>query len=314
MEPVHLLYAEFRGVAPFGDVSFPFRQADGDPRMVTVVHGGGGVGKTALLSVLAVTRPGHTTVLMGRRASGAEGPAHAVCEWTLGADDPERPHPLVIATPNVRHPGDDDASLLRRREQALFDRAAKERGGFVFLSISGARWFSKQPVTLHAPRRTVAHYDVRATAAFDDASHSDLTRETKQALAYAGIAAALAPDSQRARVRWRALTDHDVDSRLLGRAMHETVDTVVQLAGFRYEGIDPLTLEPTFATAGGNLVTSSPLPPSPFARCGRPTPATTRGPPRVSSPSTSSTFIRTTPCVNASSPPFDRPSPTSSGS
>lgn len=257
--PVYLLGAHVVAMAPFGECEFPFRTSEGEPRLVTVVHGGGGVGKTSLLQVLAHARPGHAAVLLGRTMPGSEVPAHAVCEWALGDDDPERPHPLTVMTPNVRL-ADDDAAALRRREQALFDRHAKERGGFVFLSISAARWFSRQPVSLHAPARTVTNYDVRATASFDDAAHSDLTRETKQALAYAGISAALAPSTQRERNALRDRPGKNVDTRLLGSAMHETVLALVRLANFGYQGIDPITLEPTFITPGGRRTLFERLP------------------------------------------------------
>ena len=257
---MYLAHAELIGVAPFGHITFPFRDAEAEPRMVTVVQGAGGVGKTALLHILACTRPGHATALIGRNVPNAEAPAHAQCQWILDDDDKQRPHPLTIVTPNAPQRGDDERTVLRRREQALFDRRAKERGGFVFLTISAARWFSKQAVVLHAPLRTVAHYDVKATANFDDAAHSDLTRETKQSLAYAAIAAALMPQTQRERNRLRARKPERADARLLGRAMQETVDAVVQLAGFGYEGLDPGSLEPTFSTPGGSLVIFDRLP------------------------------------------------------
>lgn len=258
---MYLSHAELFGVAPFGHITFPFRGADAEPRMVTVVHGTGGVGKTALLQILSCTRPGHATALLGRNMPDAVAPAHAVCEWVLDDDDRQRPHPLTIVTPNVPPPREEDeASLLRRREQALFDRRAKERGGFVFLTVSSLRWFSKQAVVLHAPLRTVAHYDIKATANFDDAAHSDLTRETKQALAYAAIAAALTPHTQRDRNRLRAVDPAAADTRLLGRAMHEMVDAMVGLAGCGYDGLDPLSLEPTFSTPTGRRVIFERLP------------------------------------------------------
>jgi hypothetical protein len=257
---MYLAHAELIGVAPFGHITFPFRGADGEPRMVTVVQGAGGVGKTALLQILSCTRPGHATVLVGRSMPGADAPAHAMCEWILDDDDHQRPHPLTVVTPNMQPRDDDEGGALRRREQALFDRRAKERGGFVFLTMSSLRWFSKQAVVLHAPLRTVAHYDVKATASFDDAAHSDLTRETKQALAYAAIAAALMPHTQRDRNRLRAVDPAAADTRLLGRAMHEMVDAMAGLAGWGYEGIDPASLEPTFSTPTGRRVIFERLP------------------------------------------------------
>lgn len=224
--------------------------------MLTVVHGAGGVGKTVLLAVLGATRPGHAITLFGG-ALGA-GP-HAVCDWILGQDDPDRPHPLSIATPNAKLDVDDEDAALRRREQALFERRAKE-GGFVFLTFPSIRWFSRQPVALTAPTRTVAHYDVRATVNLDDAARSDLTRETKQALAYSAIAAALVPHAQRERNELRERAPKWVDMRLLGGAMREVVDALVRLTGFSYEGVDPITLEPTFASAGGRRMPFEGLP------------------------------------------------------
>lgn len=253
---MYLLQARVYGVAPFGDMAFPFRDADANPRLVTVVHGGGGVGKTALLHVLASTRPGHTSILHRLPSSDPSGqtPPHAVCDWLLGDDDPQRPHPLSVASPNLRTFRDDEASILRRREQTLFDRKAKE-GGFVFLALSSARWFSAQPVALYAPLKTVAQYDVRATASLDDASRSDLTRETKQALAYAGISAALSAGGGAT-----LLGQQQPDTRPLGATMLEAVDAMVSLVGFRYEGVDIVSLEPVFSSRGGRKLFFEQLP------------------------------------------------------
>jgi hypothetical protein len=252
---MYLARAQLFGVPPFGGIDLPMCGDDGEPRMLTVVHGAGGVGKTVLLAVLGATRPGHAIALFGG-ALGA-GP-HAVCEWVLGQDDPERPHTLSIATPNAKLDMDDDLAALRRREQALFERRAKD-GGYVFLTFPSIRWFSRQPVALTAPTRTVAHYDVRATVNLDDAARSDLTRETKTALAYAAIASALVPHVQRERndVRERS---HWVDMRLLGSAMRETVDALVRLTGFSYDGVDPVSLEPTFSSPGGRRMPFEGLP------------------------------------------------------
>lgn len=251
---MYLATAYLFGVPPFDTMNVSFRRPDGSPRMVTVVHGGGGVGKTALLHVLASTRPGHAVVLGAATGQSESPPPHAVCEWILGQDDPERPHVLSVVTPNVRLPGDDQTATMLRREQGLFDRRARS-SGFVFLALSSARWFSRQPVALHAPLRTVAHYDVRATANLDDATRCDLTREVKQALAYASIAAALVPQSQRQRNELRARSSRPGDTRVLGTAMHEMVDALLQLVGLRYAGLDPSSLEPVFVTPGGRSLT-----------------------------------------------------------
>jgi hypothetical protein len=255
---VYLLEAQVYCVPPFGTMRFPFRDDEGAPRMMTVVHGAGGVGKTALLHVLASTRPGHAIVLGAPRAPDLP-PPHAACDWLLGEDDPDRPHALTVVTPNVRRPPDDELAALRRREQGLFDRKARE-GGFVFLAMSSARWFSRQPVALHAPLRTVASYDVRTTANLDDASRCDLTRDTKQALAYASIASALAPGTHRERNRLHTRRGGRLDTRLLGTAMHEMVDAIARLVGFTYVGLEPTSLEPTFVTRGGRALTFDQLP------------------------------------------------------
>jgi len=62
---MHLAHSSLRGVAPFGELEASFCDEHGEPRPVTVVHGGAGVGKTTLLQALACTRPGHATVLPG---------------------------------------------------------------------------------------------------------------------------------------------------------------------------------------------------------------------------------------------------------
>jgi hypothetical protein len=121
----------------------------------------------------------------------------------------------------------------------LFDRLANE-GGFAFLPIPSTRWFSRQPITLSAPARTVARYDVRAGASAEDATRSDLARETKQALAYAAISAALSAPSASPERRFD----------LLAGAMHHAVDTLLGLVGFSYRGVDPFSFEPMFLAQG----------------------------------------------------------------
>jgi hypothetical protein len=241
---MYLISAQLDDVPPFGTIELPFCDEHGQPRLLTVVHGAGGVGKTVLLSALGATRPGNATVMF----NGTMGTTpQARCAWQLGIDDPERPHPLMVATPVPARPGEDEPVVLRRREQAMFERRAKD-GGFVFATFPTIRWFSRQPVALHAPTRTVAHYDVRATVNLDDANRSDLTRDTKQALAYAAIAASLMPQVQRERNAQRER--NPLDMRLLGTAMREVVDAMAQLVGFSYLGLDPISLEPAFASTG----------------------------------------------------------------
>lgn len=250
---MYLTRAQLFGVSPFGTLDVPFCDADGEPRMVTVVHGPGGVGKTTLLRVLSSTRPGHAVALLGRAMTGAKAPAQAMCHWHLGDDDPERPHPLVVCTPNMRPHGDEESSLLQRREQAMFDKQAKERGGFVFTVIPAGRWYSPQAVSLHAPLRTAAHYDVKASSTFDDASRSESTRDTKLAIAYAVVSAAVAPKTQRERNRLRETSTRPWDTRLLGNAMRDTIGAVLDLVGYQFDGVDPVSLEPSFTTPSGDI-------------------------------------------------------------
>lgn len=256
---MHLLSATLRGVAPFGDIELPFRNAEGGSRALTLVHGGAGVGKSAVLAMIAAARPGHAMVPTSVAPASNEVPPHASCEWLLGRDDPDRPHPLVATTPNAPAAPGDDAATLRRREQALFDRQAKA-GGFVMVAFAAPRWFSRQPVSMHAPLRSIGRYDVRATTPLDDAQRFDLTRETKQALAYAGIGAALMPASQRERAERRARSGRWLDMRRLGVAIKDTVDAFARLGGFGYVGLDPPSFEPVFATEAGRYVGFDGLP------------------------------------------------------
>jgi hypothetical protein len=241
-----LLQAALVGVGPFDKLVLPFADENGEARAVTVLHGAGGVGKSSVLAAIASTRPGHCVVQLPRlEAQGSAAPASpafAACDWALGQDEPARPHALSLASPNARLAPTDEAEALRRREQALFDRLANE-GGFAFLSIPSTRWFSRQPIAFSAPARSVARYDVRASASVEDATRSDLARETKQALAYAAIASALSslsPPAEHAERRFD----------LLSAAMHSAVDILLKLVGFSYRGLDPLSFEPMFVGQG----------------------------------------------------------------
>jgi hypothetical protein len=248
---MHLLSVHVSGLGPFEQVRFPFCDEDGDPRLLNVVHGGGGVGKTALVTAIATTRPGHAVASppdLVRAGSGERTPRVA-CEWRLGSDDPDRPHGLWVATPNARWFDDDEREALRRREQVLFDKVARE-GGFVFVAIPGNRWFSRQPFAISAPARTVATYDVRTSPTLDDGTRADLARETKQAIAYAAISAALTPTSDAAGQRHRRFGD----------AMRAAVNTLVALAGYTYVGVSPRSFEPEFLGDSGRMVPFDALP------------------------------------------------------
>lgn len=235
---MRLIRALIRGSGPFERVELPFADEGGNARMLTVVQGAGGVGKSTVVQAIASTRPGHAMAQLSRPEGGVA--PHAACDWLLGADDPARPHPLTVVSPNARFYSEEDREALRRREQLHYDRLAQD-GGFVFVGIPSTRWFSRQPVTLSAPARGVARYDVRAPLALDDTARADLGRESKQALAYASIAVALAGARDREERRYD----------LLGEAMRSAVDRLLRLAGFRYLGIDPFSLEPLFADERG---------------------------------------------------------------
>lgn len=257
------------GIGPFDDATFAFGDPDGRPRLATVVVGGACAGKTSLLGAIASTRPGHAVAqLLGRPEPGA--PGHVVSDWLLGDDDAARPHPLRVASPNAKLEESDDASLARRREQALFDRRAGE-GGFAFVAFSGARWFSRTPVSLSTPDRTLLRYDVRASASFDDASRADLTRETKQALSFAAIGAALteqrassgsAPFAHGARPSPARPDAAPLQARLVHfeAAMNAAVSAALDGSGFTYDGLDPARLEPVFSERGGAAALFDDLP------------------------------------------------------
>jgi hypothetical protein len=251
---MYLLRAELHGIGPFDHLTLSFTDEHDQPRRLSVIHGGGGVGKTSLLSAIASSRPGHATVQQPRpdqvRASDGAPVAWAAADWLLGQDDPERPHPLRVASPNVKLGGPDDQELTRRREQALFDRVAAE-GGFAFLSIAATRWFSRQPIGISAPSRGVARYDVKQPAGLDDASRSDLSRDTKQALAYAEIGSALAD---------KRPPDAELRLDALGPAMLKVVSSLVSLTGFGYLGLDALSWEPMFRAADGSRIAFDALP------------------------------------------------------
>ncbi|XYH94758.1 hypothetical protein ACMHYB_44100 [Sorangium sp. So ce1128] len=184
-------------VGPFDDLSLSLEDAAGAPRRLVVLFGGDGVGKTSILSAIASTRPGYAVAQLRSRGEDSAPPV-VVTDWMLGTDDPARAHPLRIASPNARLDEPEDAALLRRREQSLFERRAAE-GGFVLVALSGARWFSRTSIVLTTPERSILRYDVRAAASFDDATRTDLARETKQVLSFVPVAAALARDNAKER-------------------------------------------------------------------------------------------------------------------
>jgi hypothetical protein len=234
---VLLSHLYLSGVGGIDDLVLSLQERGGAPPRLVVIFGGEGVGKTALLAAVASTRPGHA-VAQGPAPGAEANPPFVVADWFLGDDDPLRPHPLRVMSPNGKLEGErDDAALVRRREQAIFDRRATENG-FVLVAFSGARWFSRTPLLLATPERTVLRYDARAGAVFDDPARADLARETKQVLSLAAISAALARTSG-GRDAQRAV--------LLDRAVRDALAVILEGSEASYLGPSPLRLEPLFA-------------------------------------------------------------------
>ena len=257
---MRLASVRLRNVGPFDDttVRFVADPTDDDdakaPRPMTVLFGGDGTGKTSLLAAIGLTRPGYALPpLPSTREpllSSHGEPPFVVTEWLLGEDDPERPHPLTVTSPTVVLPGEPpDVAAIRRREQALFDKRAQQEGGFVFVSFSGARWFSRSATVLTTPDRSMLRYDVRHHVTFDDPTRADLTRDTKQTLVYAAIAHALG--------KRRAETMH---LSQLEEAVREVTSMMLEPFGYSYEGIGVTTLEPEVKDAQGRLLPFDALP------------------------------------------------------
>ena len=225
------------------DLILPLNDERGAPRRLVILYGGDGVGKTSILAAIAATRPGHSVV---QTARGGGLPPFAVADWILGDDEPARPHPLRVLNPNARLEAErDDEVVARRREQTLFDRRAAD-GGFAFTSFSGARWFSRAAVMLTSPTRTWLRHDVRAAVSFDDASHADLARETKQVLAFAGITSSLARSSPSPSPNGAEPGRFET----FDRALREVLAAVLDDTGVTFTGVDPARLEPMFDDDG----------------------------------------------------------------
>jgi len=254
-EAVRLLLADLTHVGPFNAARLSLDEGEGKARSLTVIHGAGGVGKSSLLQAIASTRPGQVSTLQPAASERGfslgnderEALPSATTYWLLGQDDAERQHPLCLSSPNTRVHASEELELLRRREQSVFDRVARE-GGFAYLAIPSNRWFSTHPIAINAPLRTVARYDVRGSLSFDD--RLDLARETKQALAYAEIGAALQ----------RVSGAEHPDQRLFSAAMSHAVNTLLESAGFSYVGLDSLSFEPMFSGSRRKAVPFDALP------------------------------------------------------
>ncbi len=234
---------------PLQDGALSFADEAGGPRMLTVLFGGPGVGKTLVLQSIFSTRPGVVTPPAWPRPSGDRRP-FVTAEWHLGEDDPARPHPLYLASPGATVFDDLDAERLRRSEQAFFDKQAKERG-YVLLALPSNRWFSRAPSTIVPPART-SRLEPRSPLISEDAMKSDLARETKQALSYAEAAMALGRAAPGSRL--------GPSLEIYGTAMRSAVGALVGLHGYTYAGLNPVSLEPLFSREGGRTLPFDSLP------------------------------------------------------
>lgn len=223
-------------IGPFSELEAVLTTGDGQIRRWVVFHGDGGTGKSTLAACLAGTRPGRA---VAQRPRDDEGASFVVADWRLGVEEPERPHPVRIVSPNVTGTGDEEA--LRRREQSLFDRRAAQGVGFTFLEIPANRFFGGGAWALSDPSRTLLRYDPRANHR-GDVHKLDLSRQVKQTVIYAGIAAAVARDRR---------GDGERDPRRLSAALDEALERVLSLVGVSMVGLDARTLEPIFALPSG---------------------------------------------------------------
>ncbi|MFV8749078.1 hypothetical protein ACNOYE_00850 [Nannocystaceae bacterium ST9] len=238
------------GLGPFDELELDLCERPGEPRLLTVVYGEGGTGKSTLLAAIAATRPAHHVVQTSVWRRPGVNP-HAICHWRLGAEDPERPHPLKISTPGVSVEVDEAEEQLRRRELVHFDRVLAEKGGFAFVGLPGTRRFPRANVLIGDPARTVLKADARGAPGFQDPNAVELTRPIKLILAYAAIATALAGDSK---------GESGGDPRVLGVAIREALDELLGLVGCSYRGLSPRTFEPRFETANGEVLPFDALP------------------------------------------------------
>ena len=260
---MYLTSVRLRNVGPFDDVTIPFVDSDGAPRMTTLVLGDSGAGKTALLSAIAATRPGFAANPPRVRSDVPPSEAFVVARYRLGDDDPARPHELVVASPSAdlkEHPND---AAGRKREQAHFDRIANERG-FCMIPLSAARWAGRVAAGGASPERPISAMDHRAHATLDDATRADLAREVKQALVNAVTVAALQAFQSKGYepVSTRdGRTSSMLPPPLAGKPtlpMHDlyraTFQALLPDGEATYEGVDSTTFEPLFRDQGGRMV------------------------------------------------------------
>jgi energy-coupling factor transporter ATP-binding protein EcfA2 len=253
---MYLASVRVRNLGPFDDVTLPFVDAEGAPRLTTVVLGDSGAGKTTLLAAIACTRPGLAITPPRARDGVPASSAFAACRYRLGEDDPARPHDLVVASPAAELEELPNETLARRREQAHFDKLAQERG-FCVISLSAARWAARSPSIGVTPDRGVAGLDQRSLSTFDDATRADLCRELKQSLVSAVTVAALTSLQAQGMARLRDSSIPAPPPRTSPAMLEQyraTFATLLPDGEVSFEGVDPNGYEPLFRDASGRLL------------------------------------------------------------
>jgi hypothetical protein len=108
---------------------------------------------------------------------------------------------------------------------------------------------------LGGAERVPGRLESRTTPSFDDPTRSDLARDTKQALAYPVVSAAVARSAPR---RSDASVEH---AQALEASMRQVVAPLARLGGHGFVGVDPHTFEPVFERRpGGALIPFDELP------------------------------------------------------
>lgn len=226
----------------FGCIELSFADDEGNPRPLTLLFGGPGTGKTTVVTALLHTRPG-CVLLAGARPGDLV--CYAQCSWLPEMDDPDRQVPLTLSSSNAP-PEFATISPAQRTDMMFVERLSKD-GGFVFVPFSAVRWFSRSSVILTSIVHTVRKHEVRLTDPLDDAARHDLTREVKQALAFAELQRLIPP-----------LPGEKADQ--FGDAMRQVVDAICRLYELDYLGMDPRTLEPSFCNRAGAKLSFDELP------------------------------------------------------
>ena len=241
---MHLESIHLQEVGVLGDLDI--RLADSPTptsrrsRAAAVFHGAGGTGKSLLLAAISCTRPGNAV----RVPTGSlQSSARALCVWQVSQEEPTRPHPISVTSPNYPNSDDGQSDSVRRREQAHYDKRASA-GGFAFVGIPATRRFSPNPLVLSDLARSMATYDPRGGPGLIDPLRAELTRSIKQILAYSSLGASLF------RGNFAAAVDSQVAVGALDQALREAMEILLAPLQVFYRGLDPLTFEPLFRIPG----------------------------------------------------------------